>query len=530
MHVRRRPSITLLLALALLVPMTAVMAGEKGNEPTWNERLTAYQRALKSKDPKARARTFDLLRGAKNPAAVDEITKGLKKVEGAEAKIHKAMRDTEAGYEKNFQKLEDAKQDLLSGGNDARTMKHYNKLAGKIAKSLDGGVARLKILQNDLTRNRALLQQAVVVMGEILDGLEGDALDDALTRLTTAWLQAKEIRWHLRWVDAVTEVNKPMVNKRLRGVVEAPGMSDTLRVAALEALVARDDGWVLGTAFAWLKLDIAKAPQIRAAIAALRSMHDKRGIAPLLNFLDRQDLKLERNLAHLALVSLTGMDYGPYGGEWQKWWQENKKTFQMPKDPKPTGDVAPPRKGTTFYGIQTFSDRILFIVDISGSMDRVQKGGGAGGKTKMAICKQELIGAVYNLNRTDTFNVIFFNHQVIPWQNHKVQATDRNKSLLKKWVTEQLPLGGTNIYDALELGFKIAHRVTGPPNLDTIFFLTDGNPTAGKIRDAKTILEMCREWNKTAKMTIHCIGIGSKHDADFLKELARIGDGKYVRR
>ncbi len=522
--------LVLLLPLVLLLHLVPAFAGEKGNEPKWTARVKAFRRALKSRDPKARARTFALLRGAKEPAAVDEITTGIKAVEAAEGKIKKAMQDTEDGYEKSFQKLEEAKQTFLSGGNDARTMKRYNKLANKIAKALDHDVARLKILQNDLTRNRALLQQAVVVMGEILDDLAGEALDDALARLSTAWLQAKGERWRTRWVDAVTEVNKPRVTRRLRGVVEAPGMSDTLRVAALEALVLRDDGSVLGTSFAWLKLPLEKTALTRGAIAALRLMHDRRGIPPLIGFLSREDLKLERNRAHLALVSLTGVDHGPYADQWKKWWEDNQATFQMPKDPKPTGDVAPPRKGTTFYGIQTFSDRILFIVDISGSMDRVQKGAGGGGKTKMAICKQELIGAVYNLNRTDTFNVIFFNHQVIPWQDKKIQATNRDKNLLRKWVTEQQPLGGTNIYDALELGFKIAHRVTGPPNLDTIFFLTDGNPTAGKIRDAKTILEMCREWNKTAKLTIHCIGIGAKHDADFLKELARIGDGKYVRR
>ena len=515
---------------AVLLLILAGMPTVGAKEPSYNEKLSAFKKALRSKDPKARSRAFELLRGVTNPNVVEEITRGIRKVESEESAIHKRQEETEATYEKAFTSLEDAKADLDVEGHTGKAMKRYNKRAKKIAKTLDDCRYRLKNLQNDFTRNRALLQQAVVVMGEILDGLEGDPLEAALAQLSEQWLQKKEERWKRRWVDAVTDVKKPKVTRILQGVVETEDMPDTLRVAAMDALAARADGWIIGKGIEYLKLPPEKSPLVKGAIAALRTMHDKRGIPPLIDFLARQDIKVERNLAQLALVSLTGVDHGPYDAQWKKWWLENSRTFQMPKDPRPTGDVAPPKKGTTFYGVQTFSDRILYIVDISGSMDKPQKGTGAAGKTKMDVCRQELIGSVYNLNKTDTFNVIFFNHQVIPWQQRKVEATDRNKSLLKSWVSEQMPLGATNIYDSLEMGFKIAHRMRGPAALDTIFFLTDGRPTAGKVRDLDTILEVVKEWNQAAKMTIHCIGIGKEHDADFLKALARIGDGKYVRR
>jgi uncharacterized protein with von Willebrand factor type A (vWA) domain len=136
---------------------------------------------------------------------------------------------------------------------------------------------------------------------------------------------------------------------------------------------------------------------------------------------------------------------------------------------------------------------------------------------------------VNRLNDGDGFNVIFFNHQVIPWQSRKVEASQRTKKMLEGWVADQVPLGGTNIYDALEAGFKVALRTTGRSDLDTIFFLTDGKPTAGKIQDPEKILEVFREWNRTANLKIHCIGIGEDHDQAFLEELARIGNGRYVK-
>lgn len=429
------------LLAALLVAPTSLSKTACAKELSYNEKLSAYRKALKSKDPKARTRAFEYLRGATNPTVVSEITKGLKKVESAEASIHRSQQEVEAGYEKAFTKLEEANAELRMADNSGKAMERFNRVARKITKQLDDAVYKLKNLQNDFTRNRALLQQAVVVMGEILDGLDGEALDQALLLLTSQWLDAKDERWKRRYIDAVTEVIKPRVTDHLRAIVENAEMLHGLRVAAMDALAAREDGWIIGKSLEYLKLPMEQMPLVRGAIAALRRMHDRRGIAPLIEFLAREDLKSDRNLALLALASLTGQDHGSHPGQWRKWWSETGPEWQMPKDPRPTGDVAPPKKGTTFYGIQTFSDRILFIVDISGSMDKPQKGEGASGKTKMEVCKQELIGAVYNLNPTDTFNVLFFNHQIIPWQTRKVEATERNKSLLKKWVSDQLPLG-----------------------------------------------------------------------------------------
>jgi Mg-chelatase subunit ChlD len=173
----------------------------------------------------------------------------------------------------------------------------------------------------------------------------------------------------------------------------------------------------------------------------------------------------------------------------------------------------------------------LFILDISGSMDQAPKTvNGEGPKPpKIEVARKELLGFLLSFDEGARFNLIFFNHEVVPWQQKMVESTETNKRRVRKWIEDQEPLGGTNIHDALEAGFGIAMRVTGEPVVDTIFFLTDGRPTAGKIQDPERILEAVADWNRTARLTIHCVGVGD-HDAEFMQQLAKIGGGEYRRR
>ena len=517
--------LALLLALFAYSPERAV-----AKEPAVNELVNAFKKALRSKDPKTRSRAFDFLREAYSPFAVEELIKGVKAVQAEGVKIRKAQKDTEALYEKQITLMNEAQADFDASERNGKDMKRFNNKERVISKVRDKCIMQLKNLENDFTRNRAMEQQAVMVVGEILDGLEEEQLREVLGLLDAKWLQSKDVKDRLRWVSAISDLKRPEAAASLNAVAANEAMPSRVRLAAIDTLADRGDGTMMGRAIKMLELPTDEFLFIVAAIGVLTRLHDRRAIDPLIRFLGRTDLKREREDGHKALMSLTGLDHGPYPGEWKKWWDENRKSFVLPKGPRAAGLEKKAEKGGTFYGIHTFSDRVLFIVDISGSMDRQQKGKGAKGRTKWEVCRDELTGFIYNLDDGNTFNVVFFNHQIIPWQAKKVVASNKTKKMLKKWVEKQVPLGGTNISDALNFGFTIATRVTGRPALDTIFFLTDGVPTAGRFQNPKKILELMREWNETAKLTIHCVGIGKDCDDDFLRELAKIGNGEYQKR
>ena len=83
---------------------------------------------------------------------------------------------------------------------------------------------------------------------------------------------------------------------------------------------------------------------------------------------------------------------------------------------------------------------------------------------------------------------------------------------------------GTNVYDSLEL-------IMGDDRVDTIYMLTDGQPTRGKIRDPEKILKEIRVLNLARGLTIHCISIGEEEEEEeargFLKRLADEHGGQY---
>jgi hypothetical protein len=329
----------------------------------------------------------------------------------------------------------------------------------------------------------------------------------------------------------VAALEDPVVDKRLREVVQDVTMPQELRGAVLATLAERKDPSAFDTAVAFIGSGPDDWALLAAGVHALQKLHERRCIEPLIEMLRRDDLKRLREDVHRALQSLTGEVHGPYYEPWHTWWTERGPAFSMPPDPVPEQNPEDQQPGVTFYGIHTFSDRILFILDVSGSMDQVPKAQPGEGPqpAKITVARKELLGAVDSLNPTDRFDVIFFNHEVVPWQPKMIDASEANKRRVRKWVEEQPPQGGTNIHDALELGFRMAQRTTGRPDVDTIFFLTDGKPTAGTIQEPDRILEEVRGWNRTANVTIHCVGIGD-HDEAFMRKLAEIGHGRYVKR
>ncbi|MFQ5844996.1 MAG: hypothetical protein ACE5JG_08410, partial [Planctomycetota bacterium] len=106
-----------------------------------------------------------------------------------------------------------------------------------------------------------------------------------------------------------------------------------------------------------------------------------------------------------------------------------------------------------------------------------------------------------------------------------------NRAAARKFVEKLQVAGATNIYDALVASLEVC----GPPRSrdpdpvgDTIFFLTDGRPTHGRIVDAMQILEEITALNKRYGVVIHTVGVSKEQNAAFLLNLARRNRGQYA--
>jgi uncharacterized protein YegL len=276
--------------------------------------------------------------------------------------------------------------------------------------------------------------------------------------------------------------------------------------------------------------------QIRAAaIAALGRTKSKSAVEPLIARLRIETGRLRGDIA-AALKEICGVDLGVNPDRWQKWWDANrgKDGFGADDGSGKGGEAAPAPVGTpSFYGIRVLSKRILFVIDVSGSMadpaDSKRKD-----RSKIDVAKYELTNALLSLPEDAHFNIVFYASEVSVWRKGMVKATGKDKRSAVKSIEKVKAEGATNIFDALKRAFNIVGLGAKDKNYntgaDTIFFLSDGQPTRGDVLDTNQIAMEVKRWNGLRRVKIHSVGVGKQHDSTFMKRLADESGGEYVRR
>ncbi|MBI2827454.1 MAG: VWA domain-containing protein [Planctomycetia bacterium] len=217
------------------------------------------------------------------------------------------------------------------------------------------------------------------------------------------------------------------------------------------------------------------------------------------------------------LTEVTGMPFGPDADGWAKWWDQNKEKFEYPSSKERTAANKPAvgQGGSMYYGLRIYADRIVFIIDTSGSMvgERLQ------------AAKRELMKAIDGLDENTQFAIVVFNSGVQVWHRDLVPATDRAKQAAARFVLGQEAQGSTASYDALESALRY--------DAEAIYFLTDGAPNGGKIDAPPAIVEAITRTNRGRRLSIYSIGIGVGQRGGlfdtFLEALAKANWGEYRR-
>jgi hypothetical protein len=268
-------------------------------------------------------------------------------------------------------------------------------------------------------------------------------------------------------------------------------------------------------------------------VRALAALKTKEAIDLLVARMAKEDGRLLDDIAEV-LRRLTAQDLAPEAEPWRIWWEKNRAAWAPPPELKEGETVlAGGKEGTVyFYGIRTSSKRIVFCVDLSGSMDFPLDGVNGKEPPRIERARRELAQALGSLPEDARFNVVVYNSEVTVWKQKMQPATLKNRQAARKYVEKIAPTGATNIFDALATSMEIAaspgDRGGGDPEADTIFFLTDGQPTHGRIVDANQILEEITERNRVLGIVIHTIGVSRDQNAGFLLNLAQRNHGRYV--
>jgi HEAT repeat protein len=358
--------------------------------------------------------------------------------------------------------------------------------------------------------------------------------------------------------------------------VVAPMLNDTdalVRMAAADC-VGKLKITALGDKLLPL-LDDSEWQVQTSAITAVAQVRPQAAVVPLIALM-RKTGRLRTECAD-ALFRITGLDFGLDPDRWHEQWQKlmaiegwripteeelQKKAESRKKYNELYGHK--PGEGTTFAGIPTTSTYVLFIIDVSGSMDDLvvekEKFQGYDNLKKFTVVRKQLLDALDSLTADTYFDIVAFASELDPWKKKLVPANIVNREAAKAWVMRLKPIGGTedqelaqagltgltdlsagktNTLKALLYAFGIdpdnpvkavftgGDRVSIKNKLDTVYFLSDGRPSVGKIIDTVEILREIKRYNDVFKMVIHTIAIG-EFQKEFLRDLAGQNGGVFI--
>lgn len=237
-----------------------------------------------------------------------------------------------------------------------------------------------------------------------------------------------------------------------------------------------------------------KQPIVREVAGVAAGNHKLEQLFPDLILLMREGNLRSKHKAYVAMKQISGQDYTYAPDAWQRWWDDRKKGRLTAKGEiknKETLSVA------TYYNFKIFSDRILFVIDVSGSMNWPNYY-----PNRIAVAKHELVKAIKSLKEQTLFNVATFAGHVQFWRKSEVAATKKNVERALEWINGALlPRGGTNTHGAL------IESLEKNLLIDTVFFLSDGIPSVGRYELPEEILIKLRDANRYRKVIFNTIAL-----------------------
>ena len=171
---------------------------------------------------------------------------------------------------------------------------------------------------------------------------------------------------------------------------------------------------------------------------------------------------------------------------------------------------------TSVFGIEGQGSTFMYLFDRSGSMADFEG-------RPLAAAKAELLKSLESLRPTNQFQIIFYNHELAPFNPYQPQpprlmfGDERTKEQAEQFVRQMRAGGGTRHMEPLRLALRLAP--------DVIFFLTDAADPQLTAQQLEEIVRMNRG------SVIHTIefGVGPAPDADnFMKKLSRQNAGRHV--
>ena len=229
-----------------------------------------------------------------------------------------------------------------------------------------------------------------------------------------------------------------------------------------------------------------------------------------------------RRIEHELLRELerrSGRRIGLHPERWSSWWKL-KSSGQLVE---PTGDGPERRTEAGFFGLRPVTDRMVFVIDASGSMTTPF---GPIGKTRYGEAVDQMLDFLRELGPKARFRVVLFSSELDVWQERLQPATESNLKSAQRWLLYHQPRGGTFLQPAIEEVLRLDKQGQvdlGRLEADSVIVLCDGDTAEGP----QWIRPLLARANDDACLAFHCVQIGTGGDGS-LETLAEDSGGDFV--
>ena len=273
---------------------------------------------------------------------------------------------------------------------------------------------------------------------------------------------------------------------------------------------------------------------IRACSAdALGGMRDTKAVHSLIPNLDDDAIGPQ---VVRSLYRLTGKHFdNEPATQWSEWLAANSQSIDFQMHTQADFDnflkmrtlLNPPDDSvmdmSTFYGIDLRGNAMLFILDVSGSMnsdDRIQK---------LRAQMSNILVILESRSEKMRFGIAIFGEDVRSCFSRGIMANDEgNRKKAARFVDDLQADGGTPMVEVLDFANR---KILPEANVDTIYFLSDGSPGDGT---PEMVLDITRKIFQQHQIRFNTISIGEDAPEVFgeetlLQQMATLTGGTFTR-
>eukprot|EP00173_Palmaria_palmata_P005121 Plantae.Rhodophyta-Palmaria_palmata.ctg8336.p1 GENE.Plantae.Rhodophyta-Palmaria_palmata.ctg8336~~Plantae.Rhodophyta-Palmaria_palmata.ctg8336.p1 ORF type:complete len:335 (-),score=39.75 Plantae.Rhodophyta-Palmaria_palmata.ctg8336:61-1065(-) len=171
------------------------------------------------------------------------------------------------------------------------------------------------------------------------------------------------------------------------------------------------------------------------------------------------------------------------------------------------------------WGDINFRDKIVFVVDVSGSMSTTMVDPDGYRVERLEFAVQQLANVLrLSMGSSEYFNIIMFDDNVDSWQPSVVPATSANVRSAINWLSTLRTGGNTAMFKALT-------AATSDPSAEGIVLLSDGIPNCCQSQIISLIQKWTARGNAINTVLLESGGAPQTQASQFMCQIAVAGNG-----